>query len=100
MIIEQLMKHCPEISITLTLDQLFMDRHQMNCICFVYQVRIAELYMEMAAVNGIESRRNHITRTTTMADPSLQHLEAILIRGLYNVYNGEQFHSYCTGCKP
>ena len=60
----------------------------MNCICFDYQEKTAELLYEMASVNGIKVEEIILKEQKRWQDESLQHLEAHFDSRPAQVFNG------------
>ena len=67
MIIEQLMKHCRQVTITLTLDRAFHGQAPDELHLFRLSGENCRTLYEMASVNGIISGRNHIKRAKKVA---------------------------------
>ena len=76
MIIEQLMKHCPEISITLTIDQLVHEQRPDDLDLFRMSGENGRTLMEMAAVNGLSVEKIILQEQQRWRNPALQHLES------------------------
>lgn len=75
MIIDQLMKHCPEISITFTLDQPFHDQGPDDLHLFRLSGENYRTLYEMAKVNGIPVEEMVLKQQRRWQNPDLQHLE-------------------------
>ena len=75
MIIEQLMKHCRQVTITLTLDRAFEDQAPDELHLFRLSGENCRTLYEMASVNGIIVEEIILKEQKRWQDQSLQHLE-------------------------
>ena len=89
MIIEQLMKHCPEISITLTIDQLVHEQRPDDLDLFRMSGENGRTLMEMAAVNGLSVEKIILQEQQRWRNPALQHLESYFDSRPVQRYKGE-----------
>ena len=75
MIIEQLMKHCRQVTITLTLDRAFHGQAPDELHLFRLSGENCRTLYEMASVNGIIVEEIILKEQKRWQDESLQHLE-------------------------
>ena len=89
MIIEQLMKHCPETSITLTLDRPFHEQGPDDLHLFRLSGENGRTLMNMAAVNGLSVEKIILQEQQRWQNPALQHLESYFDSRPVQRYKGE-----------
>jgi len=76
MIIEQLMKHCKQVTITLTLDRSFKGQAPDELHLFRLSAENCRTLYEMASVNGVSVEEVILDEPKRWKDKALQHLEA------------------------
>lgn len=89
MIIDQLMKHCPEISITLTLDQPFHEQRPDDLHLFRLTGENYRTLMDMAVVNGLPVEETILQEQKRWKNPALQHMESYFDSRPIQRYKGE-----------
>ncbi len=76
MIIGQLMKHCPQVTITLTLDRSFRMQSPEDIHLFRHTGENCRTLYEIASVNGLTVTEVLLEEQKRWQEPSLQHLES------------------------
>lgn len=76
MIIDQLMKHCPNVTITFTLDRVFHGQAPDELHLFRLTGENCMTLYEIAAVNGLNVEVMYLSEQMRWSNSSLQHLEA------------------------
>lgn len=89
MIIDGLMKHCPQISITITLDKPFYGEGPDDLHLFRQTGENFRTLSEMAAVNGLSIEEVRLQEQKRWITPSLQHLETYFDTRPVQSYKGE-----------
>lgn len=87
MIIEQLMKHCREVTITLTLDRSFRIQSPDDIHLFRQTGENCRTLYEIAAVNDVKVTEIHLKEQKRWQDSSLKHLEAFFDSRPARVFN-------------
>jgi ATP-dependent helicase/nuclease subunit B len=87
MIIDGLMKHCPQVSITFTLDRPFQHQTPDELHLFRLSGENYQTLYEMASVNGLEVEEVILSRQEKWQDSSLRHLETYFDSRPVHAYN-------------
>jgi ATP-dependent helicase/nuclease subunit B len=87
MVMEQLMKHCRQVTITLTLDRSFHGQAPDELHLFRLSGENCRTLYEMASVNGIKVEEVVLKEPKRWQDESLQHLEAYFDTRPAQVFN-------------
>ena len=89
MIIDELMKHCPQVSITLTVDKPFYTQEPDDLHLFRLTGGNFRTLFEMAKVNGLTVEELVLNEQKRWISPALQHLEAHFDSRPVRPYTGE-----------
>lgn len=89
MIIEQLMKHCQHVTITLTQDRSFRGQTPDELDLFRLSGENCRTLYEIASVNGLNVEEIMLNEQKRWSDESLQHLEAYIDSHPAQSYKGK-----------
>lgn len=89
LIIEQLMKRCPQVTITLTLDRPFRTQSPEEIDLFRQSGETCQTLYEIAAVNGLDVTEVILEEQKRWQHPSLWHLESCFDSRPVQAYDGE-----------
>ncbi len=89
MIIEQLMKHCPQVTITLTLDRPFRMQSPEDVHLFRQTGENCRTLYEIASASGLTVTEVLLKKQKRWQEPSLQHLETFFDSRPVQAYNGQ-----------